>query len=54
VTLWIKVCGMRTAEAIHAAADAGAEAVGFVFHEASPRGLEPDLARELGAAVPAA
>jgi phosphoribosylanthranilate isomerase len=52
VTLWIKVCGMRTAEAIHAAADAGADAVGFVFHAASPRGLELDLARELGAAVP--
>jgi phosphoribosylanthranilate isomerase len=52
-TLWIKVCGLRTAEAIAAVAEAGANAVGFVFHEASPRHLAPDTARELANAVPA-
>ncbi|HEX5649857.1 MAG TPA: phosphoribosylanthranilate isomerase [Steroidobacteraceae bacterium] len=51
--LWIKVCGLRTVEAIEAAADAGADAVGFVFHEPSPRHLDCALARELAAAVPA-
>ena len=51
--LWIKVCGLRTHEAIVAAATAGADAVGFVFHEASPRNLRLEDARQLAAAVPA-
>ena len=50
--LWVKVCGLRSVEAVEAAARAGADAVGFVFHEPSPRHLEPLLARELAAAVP--
>ena len=52
-SLWIKICGLRTAEAIATAAAAGADAVGFVFHEPSPRHLAPDAARELQRAVPA-
>jgi phosphoribosylanthranilate isomerase len=51
--LWIKVCGLRTVEAIEAAAGAGADAVGFVFHEPSPRHLDCAQARALAAAVPA-
>jgi phosphoribosylanthranilate isomerase len=51
--LWIKVCGVRTREAIEAAARAGADAVGFVFYEASPRNLSMDQAIELERAVPA-
>jgi phosphoribosylanthranilate isomerase len=50
--LWIKICGLRTREAIEAAADAGADAVGFVFHAASPRNLALELARDLRRAVP--
>ena len=50
--LWIKVCGLRTREAIDAAAREGADAVGFVFHEASPRNLAIEEARDLGRAVP--
>lgn len=50
--LWIKICGMTTREAIEAAARAGADAVGFVFHEGSPRNLALDDARELQRAVP--
>ena len=50
--LWIKVCGLRTAEAVQAAVEAGADAVGFVFHAASPRNLELDAARVLAGAVP--
>jgi phosphoribosylanthranilate isomerase len=51
--LWIKICGMRTRESIDAAARAGADAVGFVFHAASPRSLSIEVARDLQGAVPA-
>jgi phosphoribosylanthranilate isomerase len=51
--LWIKICGMMTVEAIEAAGEAGAGAVGFVFHEASPRHLSLEAAAALQAAVPA-
>jgi len=51
--LWIKICGLRTREAIEAAANAGADAVGFVFHDASPRNLSLEEARALQRAVPA-
>lgn len=50
--LWIKICGLRTVDAVEAAAVAGANAVGFVFHEASPRNLSLDVACELQRAVP--
>jgi phosphoribosylanthranilate isomerase len=51
--LWVKVCGLRTREAIEAAVAAGADAVGFVFHPASPRHLALDEARALASHVPA-
>jgi len=51
--LWIKICGLRTTAAIEVAAAAGANAVGFVFHDASPRNLPLAAARELQRAVPA-
>ena len=51
--LWIKVCGMRTREAIEVAAQAGADALGFVFHEASPRNLTVESASALQSCVPA-
>jgi phosphoribosylanthranilate isomerase len=51
--LWIKVCGMRTRETIEAAAQAGVDAVGFVFHEASPRNLTVESASALQSHVPA-
>jgi phosphoribosylanthranilate isomerase len=50
--LWIKICGLRSAVDVHAAAAAGANAVGFVFHAASPRNLAPTEARVLAASVP--
>ncbi|HSQ69237.1 MAG TPA: phosphoribosylanthranilate isomerase [Steroidobacteraceae bacterium] len=50
--LWIKICGMMTVQAIEAASEAGARAVGFVFHEASPRHLSLEAAAALQAAVP--
>lgn len=51
-SLWVKVCGLRTPAGVEAAAAAGADAVGFVFHEASPRNLSLEAARELQRAVP--
>lgn len=50
--LWIKICGMRSREAIEAAAESGADAVGFVFHEPSPRNVSVDEARALRQSVP--
>ncbi len=51
--LWIKICGLKTREAIEAAAQAGANAVGFVFHRSSPRNLDVAAASELSRVVPA-
>jgi phosphoribosylanthranilate isomerase len=48
----VKVCGLRTAEAVDAAIEAGADAVGFVFAE-SPRRVSIDDAARLLARVPA-
>jgi phosphoribosylanthranilate isomerase len=51
-SLWIKICGLRTPSAIETAAAAGANALGFVFHEDSPRNLSLAAARELQRTVP--
>lgn len=44
--MWIKICGMTTADAIAAAVEGGADALGFVF-AASPRQLTPEAAAQL-------
>jgi phosphoribosylanthranilate isomerase len=44
--MWIKVCGMTTPEAVHAALDARVDAIGFVFAE-SKRRVTPQRAVEL-------
>lgn len=51
MTLLIKICGLTTPEALDAALDAGADAVGFVFFPPSPRHLDLAAARDLGARV---
>jgi len=51
--LWIKICGLRNVVAIEAAVDARVQAVGFVFHESSPRNLALAEAAQLQAVVPA-
>lgn len=48
--MWIKICGMTRPEAVQAALDAGADAIGFVF-AASPRRVDARLAHAL--ALPA-
>jgi phosphoribosylanthranilate isomerase len=44
----IKICGLRTRDTLAAALDAGANMVGFVFFEPSPRHVTLGMARELG------
>lgn len=44
--MWVKICGMTTPEAVAAALQAGADAIGFVFAE-SPRQVTPEAAARL-------
>lgn len=48
----VKICGITEEESLFAAADAGADAVGFVFHPKSRRFIEPDDAFELISFLP--
>jgi phosphoribosylanthranilate isomerase len=47
MTIRIKICGINSAEAADAAARAGADFAGLVFHPASPRNLGLDTAAAL-------
>jgi phosphoribosylanthranilate isomerase len=49
----IKICGVSTPEAIHAAASGGASHVGFVHFPKSPRHLAPEAMGALAQQVPA-
>jgi len=49
--MWIKICGMTSAAAVAAAAEAHVDAIGFVFAP-SPRQVTPDRAAELAALAP--
>ena len=51
--MYVKICGLQTAETVAAAVEAGADAVGFVFAPGSARTIDAALARELGLGVPA-
>lgn len=42
MTLEVKICGLKTEEAVAAALDAGADMVGFVFFPKSPRNVALD------------
>ncbi len=48
MTIWIKICGLTTPEAVTAALDAGADAIGFVFAK-SVRQVSADIALRLAA-----
>lgn len=52
MSVWVKVCGIATPEALAAAASAGSDEVGFVFFPASPRALTPAQAGALSATLP--
>jgi phosphoribosylanthranilate isomerase len=49
---WVKVCGMTNLEDALLAVDAGADAVGFVFYEKSPRCVTVETAREIVGKLP--
>jgi len=49
---WVKVCGMTNLEDALAAVEAGADAVGFVFYEKSPRCVSVETAREIVEKLP--
>lgn len=49
--LWVKICGLTTAEGVHAAVKAQVDAIGFVFAPSSRR-VTPQRAAEISAQVP--
>jgi phosphoribosylanthranilate isomerase len=49
---WVKICGMTNLEDALVAVDAGADAVGFVFYEKSPRCVTVERAREICEKLP--
>lgn len=49
----VKICGLTREQDIDAAVAAGVDALGFVFHPASPRAVDSDAAARLVARVPA-
>jgi phosphoribosylanthranilate isomerase len=51
MSVLVKICGLRTPDALDVALEAGADLVGFVFFPPSPRHVEYEAARALGAQV---
>jgi phosphoribosylanthranilate isomerase len=49
---WVKICGITNLEDALVAVDAGADAVGFVFYEKSPRKVDVKTARAIVAELP--
>src|SRR6267154_490978 len=49
---WVKICGTTNLEDALVAVDAGADAVGFVFYEKSPRHIAVEAAREIVEKLP--
>lgn len=48
----VKICGITRAEDALAAARLGADAIGFIFHAASPRAVSAEQARRIARALP--
>jgi phosphoribosylanthranilate isomerase len=50
---WVKICGITNVRDAVAAVEAGADALGFVFYEKSPRHVTQEAVREIVRQVPA-
>jgi phosphoribosylanthranilate isomerase len=50
---WVKICGMTNLEDALVAVEAGADAVGFVFYDKSPRCVTVETALEIVSKLPA-
>jgi phosphoribosylanthranilate isomerase len=50
---WIKICGITNVEDALTAVDAGADALGFVFYEKSPRNVAHQAVRDIVRQLPA-
>ncbi|MBR9870977.1 MAG: phosphoribosylanthranilate isomerase [Gammaproteobacteria bacterium] len=53
MTTRVKICGLTRVEDVQAAVASGADSIGLVFYEPSPRAVTIEQARELAEAVPA-
>ncbi|MEQ8505643.1 MAG: phosphoribosylanthranilate isomerase [Rhodospirillales bacterium] len=52
VAVLIKICGLKTVDAVETAVNAGADLVGFVFFKKTPRYVTPPVASGLAGHVP--